>query len=262
MRRVGRSMVLMTSVERARLAEKGRILYRKSCGMFGKKTCARVSPCFTSGEVHPWLPTTCLRTSMLRSRCYGAMIRTVDCRTPKSSPPASDAIYGPHGPTDRTSPARSRIERVVYSTAIAIKDLFLMISRFFVDLLQHAPGPSCELVGPELNRVGDSFHDMRCEDMQYYTRASKSGSVRWKQFPLPLIVVESPDSRDMVGIATEVGVTDNWRALWALRVKGADVPGLFVLVDGRFEPTVTEAARDRFACPPQKPCETNAPPPT
>jgi hypothetical protein len=40
----------LTPEKRARLAEKGRILYRKSCGVTGKKTCAESFALFHVGR--------------------------------------------------------------------------------------------------------------------------------------------------------------------------------------------------------------------
>ena len=40
----------LTPEHRARLAEKGRILYRKSCGVTGKKTCAESFALFHAGR--------------------------------------------------------------------------------------------------------------------------------------------------------------------------------------------------------------------
>ena len=49
------------------------------------------------------------------------------------------------------------------------------------------------------------------------------------------IGVGEPDCFPMpVGQANRVGRTVDGLAMWALRVKGADVPGRFVIVDGRF----------------------------
>ena len=41
---------MITPEKRARLAEKGRILYSKSCGVTGKKTCAESSALFHIGR--------------------------------------------------------------------------------------------------------------------------------------------------------------------------------------------------------------------
>jgi hypothetical protein len=41
---------VITPEKRARLAEKGRILYRKSCGVTGKKTCAESFALFHIGR--------------------------------------------------------------------------------------------------------------------------------------------------------------------------------------------------------------------
>jgi hypothetical protein len=65
------------------------------------------------------------------------------------------------------------------------------------------------------------------DNMNYFTLASRKGFVGWRQFPFPLCVVESPEKSEMIGLAAEVGLTRNLRAVWQLQVRG--------LVDGRFE---------------------------
>ncbi len=77
--------------------------------------------------------------------------------------------------------------------------------------------------------------------MQYFTSATKKGPVLWKQFPFPLMVVEAPETPKMIGMAAEVGVTAQWHAVWSLQVHGAQIPGFFVIIDGRFEPIEARA---------------------
>jgi hypothetical protein len=70
--------------------------------------------------------------------------------------------------------------------------------------------------------------------MQYYATASKKGRVRYGQISHTIGVGESDGYPMPVGQANQVAKTAEGLALWALRVKGADVPGRFIIVDGAF----------------------------
>ena len=70
--------------------------------------------------------------------------------------------------------------------------------------------------------------------MKYFTTASKKGRVRYGQISWTIGVGESDGYPMPVGQANQAGNTADGLALWALRVKGADVPGRFIIVDGRF----------------------------
>jgi hypothetical protein len=73
---------------------------------------------------------------------------------------------------------------------------------------------------------------MRSGDaMQYFAGASRItfGSTDWT-----IGVNESETNAQQIGEGSEVAITPNGLAIWRLRVHGADVPGRWVVVDGRF----------------------------
>jgi hypothetical protein len=70
--------------------------------------------------------------------------------------------------------------------------------------------------------------------MTFYTCASQKGRVRYNKLSHTIGVADKPGYVMPVGQANQVGKTADGLALWALRVKGADVPGRFVILDGRF----------------------------
>ena len=49
-------------------------------------------------------------------------------------------------------------------------------------------------------------------------------------------VLEALDKPMPIGIASQVGQTEGGLAVWCLNVDGADVPGRWVIIDGRFVP--------------------------
>jgi hypothetical protein len=70
--------------------------------------------------------------------------------------------------------------------------------------------------------------------MQYFSSDSRSGRVRYGAIHWRVGVDASPVDHQRIGDATEVGLTPTGLALWRLRVHGAQVPGLWVLIDGEF----------------------------
>jgi hypothetical protein len=71
--------------------------------------------------------------------------------------------------------------------------------------------------------------------INYFTTASKKGRVRFNQIPFTIGVNGSPDiSATPIGEANQVGRTDDGLALWRLWVRKAEVPGVFIIVDGAF----------------------------
>ncbi len=62
------------------------------------------------------------------------------------------------------------------------------------------------------------------------------GPVRFGNFPYAIGVLESRGNNMPVGMAFEAGRTDGGLAVWRLVVDGAEVPGLFVIVDREFRP--------------------------
>jgi hypothetical protein len=77
----------------------------------------------------------------------------------------------------------------------------------------------------------DSTRDVR---ETYYTTATTTGTVRYNRFSFSIGVNLSPNDHTPIGSAFQVGRTDRGYALWALKVRGVDVPGRFVVVDGVF----------------------------
>jgi hypothetical protein len=61
-----------------------------------------------------------------------------------------------------------------------------------------------------------------------------NGRVRCDQLSHTIGAADKPGYVMPIGQANQVGKTDDGLALWALRVKAADVPGRFIIVDGRF----------------------------
>ncbi|MFI5458518.1 MAG: hypothetical protein ACHRXM_24055 [Isosphaerales bacterium] len=49
-----------------------------------------------------------------------------------------------------------------------------------------------------------------------------------------IAVLEALDKPMPIGIASAIGRTEGGLAVWSLRVHGADLPGRWVIVDGRF----------------------------
>jgi hypothetical protein len=70
--------------------------------------------------------------------------------------------------------------------------------------------------------------------MTYFTDVSTKGPVLSRQLPRVIGIVESPDKRTLIGTASERGRTDDGLAVWFLKVRGVEVPGHFVVVDGAF----------------------------
>jgi len=70
----------------------------------------------------------------------------------------------------------------------------------------------------------------------YFTNVSTSGPVRYGQLPGSIGVLEAIDKPMPIGIASEVGWTDDGLAVWWLRVHGADILGRWVIIDRRFVP--------------------------
>jgi hypothetical protein len=68
----------------------------------------------------------------------------------------------------------------------------------------------------------------------YFTDACTRGPVHCSQLPDRIGVLEAAENTRPIGIASEIGRTHAGLAVWSLRVHGADVPGRWVIVDGRF----------------------------
>jgi hypothetical protein len=70
--------------------------------------------------------------------------------------------------------------------------------------------------------------------MSYFTDASIQGPVRCIPIPWKIAILESRYKRTMIGVAAKVGATKRRTPVWSLKVRDADVPGKFIVVDGRF----------------------------
>ena len=69
----------------------------------------------------------------------------------------------------------------------------------------------------------------------YFTNASRPGaSVRYRELPGSIGVLESLENGMPIGMASEAGRNDAGLAMWTLRVHGVNVPGRWVIVDRRF----------------------------
>jgi len=71
---------------------------------------------------------------------------------------------------------------------------------------------------------------------RYFAHITRAGPIRDNQFPFSIGVLEAPDKPMPIGIASEIGRTEGGLAVWGLNVHGADVPGRWVIIDGRFVP--------------------------
>jgi hypothetical protein len=76
----------------------------------------------------------------------------------------------------------------------------------------------------------------------YFTDAITTGTVRSGEYPFAIGVLPESDARIPIGIAFEVGITENGFAVWRLKVAGEQVPGRFIIENGLFVPV--EPARE------------------
>jgi hypothetical protein len=70
--------------------------------------------------------------------------------------------------------------------------------------------------------------------MEYFTCASLKGRVRYGQISHAIGVADKPGYVMTIGQASLEGKSADGLGLWALRVNCADVPGRFIIFDGRF----------------------------
>jgi hypothetical protein len=63
---------------------------------------------------------------------------------------------------------------------------------------------------------------------------SAAGPVRYRQVPDAIGVLEALDQPMPIGMASEIGRTEGGLAVWRLTVRGADVPGRWVIIDREF----------------------------
>jgi hypothetical protein len=74
----------------------------------------------------------------------------------------------------------------------------------------------------------------RAPAVTYFTDASTKGRVFFTQLPWVIGIIEAPDKPLLIGTAMRRGWTDDGLASWSLKVRGADVPGRYVIIDGAF----------------------------
>jgi hypothetical protein len=67
-----------------------------------------------------------------------------------------------------------------------------------------------------------------------YDAADAKGRVLFGQLPWVIGITEAPDKPLLVGTAMRRGSTEDGQAMWSLKVRGAEVPGRFIIIDGRF----------------------------
>jgi hypothetical protein len=84
---------------------------------------------------------------------------------------------------------------------------------------------------------------LRAPAMTYFTDASTKGRVFFAQLPWVIGVIEEPNTRLLVGTAMRRGRSADGLALWSLKVRGADIPGRWVIIDGMFTMATDEHAR-------------------
>ena len=68
----------------------------------------------------------------------------------------------------------------------------------------------------------------------YFTNVSVSAQVRYGQVRRLIVALEAPNNYTPVGIASEIGRTEDGLAAWSLFVRDVSVPGLRIIVDGQF----------------------------
>jgi hypothetical protein len=69
---------------------------------------------------------------------------------------------------------------------------------------------------------------------RYFAHITAAGPIRYRQVPDAIGVLEAPDHPMPIGRAFAVGWTDGGLAVWRLTVRGAEVPGRWVIIDREF----------------------------
>jgi hypothetical protein len=72
--------------------------------------------------------------------------------------------------------------------------------------------------------------------VEYFTNASASGPVRYGQLPGSIGVLEALDKPMPIRIASCIGWDRAGLAVWRLAIRGADLPGRWIIVDRVFRP--------------------------
>jgi hypothetical protein len=114
--------------------------------------------------------------------------------------------------------------------------------------LGHAVNSLAILLQPHIARQVARFYSVRETNsrayralicypgaMEYFTNACTRGRVRYRQLVASAIgVLEAPDNDTPIGMAFHAGRSTDGLALWRLKVRGADVPGQWAVIDGQF----------------------------
>jgi hypothetical protein len=64
----------------------------------------------------------------------------------------------------------------------------------------------------------------------YFTNVDITGGIRRDGSPASIGVIEKLHEPDPIGVASLIGQTDEGLALWRLQVRGAEVPGRWVVL--------------------------------
>jgi hypothetical protein len=64
----------------------------------------------------------------------------------------------------------------------------------------------------------------------YFAKIKTTGGVGYDRMPNKIGVIASLHDRAPIGVASRIGRTAEGFALWRLRVRGADVPGRWVIL--------------------------------
>jgi hypothetical protein len=72
--------------------------------------------------------------------------------------------------------------------------------------------------------------------MEYFADAIVEKCVRWGQSPLLIGVLGSPKDRTPIGIAREIRKPGTTGPAWSISIRTVALPGMFVVVDGKFVP--------------------------
>jgi hypothetical protein len=77
------------------------------------------------------------------------------------------------------------------------------------------------------------------ETATYFTTSGpkKGPYLWWDAWGTSVVVVQSRENPIPIGLATPAGIGDGGVATWRLIVRGADVPGRWIVVAGEFWPT-------------------------
>ena len=64
----------------------------------------------------------------------------------------------------------------------------------------------------------------------YFAKINRTGGVGCDRLPTRIRVLASLHDRAPIGVASRIGRTEEGLALWRLRVRGANVPGRWVIL--------------------------------